>query len=100
MGSLLSDSSQRARWDHGYYRQKPFVRQCLVYGRLHQMAAARLAKENNAHSLHPTALLQEAFVEILEADVLKQAPNRAYLFGAFSRAMRHILTDHARRPKT
>ncbi len=69
----------------------------LVYRRLHRMAVTYMAQEPDDHSLQPTALLDEAFLRILAKDVLQQAPNRAYLFGAFSRAMRHILAQHARR---
>ena len=42
-------------------------------------------------------LVNEAVGRLLDADVLHHAPNRRYLFGAVTRAMRHILVDHARK---
>jgi RNA polymerase sigma factor (TIGR02999 family) len=68
-----------------------------VYAEFHRMAAGLMARERRDHTLQPTALLHEALVQLFDADVLRKAPNRAYLFGAAARAMREVLAAHARR---
>lgn len=70
-----------------------------VYGELRIVAANLVRDEGPSNSLHPTALLHEAFDRLLRGDVLGRAPNRAYLFGAAARAMRQVLVDHARARK-
>jgi RNA polymerase sigma factor (TIGR02999 family) len=69
----------------------------LIYTELHRLAEYALEKERPGHTLQPTDLVQEIFVRLLDGDVLTKAPNRAYLFGAVSRALRQILVDHARK---
>jgi len=67
-----------------------------IYGELHRVAVGLMEGERADHSLQPTALLHEALLRLLDADVLSKAPNRAYLFAAAARAMREVLVDHAR----
>jgi RNA polymerase sigma factor (TIGR02999 family) len=71
----------------------------LIYDELHALAGHLLRQERAGHTLQTTALVNEAFVRLLSADVLGQAPNRSYLFGAAATAMRRVLVDHARRKK-
>jgi RNA polymerase sigma factor (TIGR02999 family) len=68
----------------------------VIYTELHRLAEGSLRRERIGHTLHPTDLLHEVFLRLLEDDVLSKAHNRAYLFGAASRAMRRILVDYAR----
>jgi RNA polymerase sigma factor (TIGR02999 family) len=68
-----------------------------IYRELHQVAERLMNDEPAGHTLQPTALLHEAFARLLADGVLRQAPNRAYLFGAAAQAMREVLVDHARR---
>jgi RNA polymerase sigma factor (TIGR02999 family) len=70
-----------------------------IYQDLHQVAVGLMNEEPAGHTLQPTALLHEAFARLFRADVFRQAPNRAYLFGAAGRAMRQVLVEHARRRK-
>jgi RNA polymerase sigma factor (TIGR02999 family) len=72
----------------------------LVYDELRTIAAGLMGRERHDHTLQPTALVNEAFVRLLEGDALKQAPNRAYFFAAAARSMRQVLVDHARQRKT
>lgn len=67
-----------------------------IYQELHQVAVMLMRDERPDHTLQPTALLHEALARLLDADVLGQAPNREYVFGAAARAMREVLVDHAR----
>jgi RNA polymerase sigma factor (TIGR02999 family) len=64
---------------------------------LRRLAAGLLRRERPDHTLQPTALVNEAVLRLLGKDLLGQAPNRRYVFGAAARAMEQILVDHARK---
>jgi len=67
----------------------------VVYGELRRMAARYLRRERAEHTLQPTALVNEAFVKLIDQrDVRWQ--NRAHFFGVAAQLMRRILVDHAR----
>jgi RNA polymerase sigma factor (TIGR02999 family) len=68
----------------------------LVYNELRRLAASRLAAENRAHTLQPTALVHEVWIR-LGADRQPVWQNRAHFFGAAAEAMRRILIEAARR---
>jgi RNA polymerase sigma factor (TIGR02999 family) len=67
-----------------------------VYSELHKLARAYLRRENSSHTLQPTALINEAFVRLLEPAEPVQWENRAHFFGIAARTMRLVLVDHAR----
>lgn len=68
----------------------------LVYDELRRLAAARMARESAGHTLQPTALVHEAWLQLVgEGD--RSWANRAHFFGAAADAMRRILVDKARR---
>ena len=67
----------------------------LVYGELRRMAAVRLAGEAAGHTLQPTALVHEAWLQLVGAGG-RTWNNRAHFFGAAADAMRRILIDNAR----
>jgi len=67
----------------------------LVYGELRRMAAVRLAGEAAGHTLQPTALVHEAWLQLVGAGG-RTWNNRAHFFGAAAGAMRRILIDNAR----
>jgi RNA polymerase sigma factor (TIGR02999 family) len=67
-----------------------------VYGELHKLARAYLRRGSSGHSLQPTALINEAFVRLLDQSQLVQFESRAHFFGIAARLMRLILVDHAR----
>jgi RNA polymerase sigma-70 factor (ECF subfamily) len=69
----------------------------LIYDELHGQAQRLMQQERAGHTWQPGDLVHEVFLRLLEGDVLAQAPNRQYLFGAAARAMRRLLVDHARR---
>ena len=68
----------------------------LVYEELRRLAAARMAKESAGHTLQPTALVHEAWLQLVGAGG-RTWKNRAHFFGAAADAMRRILIDNARR---
>lgn len=65
----------------------------LVYTELHRLAAARMAREREGHTLQATALVHEAWLRLGDGVFA----NRAHFFGAAASAMRQILVDRARR---
>ena len=67
----------------------------LVYAELRQLAAQFLAHEGVAHTLQPTALVNEAYLRLVGSEN-GGWENRRHFFGAAAKAIRRILTDHAR----
>jgi RNA polymerase sigma factor (TIGR02999 family) len=67
----------------------------IIYAELHKIAAHYLSKERVNHTLQPTALVHETYLQLIEASRVNWQ-NRAHFFGAAARSMRHILVDHAR----
>ena len=72
----------------------------LVYGELRQLAAARLARESDAHSLNATALVHEAYLRLVGTADREKWDGRPHFFAAAAEAMRRILVDTARRRQT
>ena len=68
----------------------------LVYQELRRLAAVRMANESAGQTLQPTALVHEAWVQLVR-DGDRTWQNRAHFFGAAAEAMRRILIDKARR---
>ncbi len=68
----------------------------LVYDELKKIAGAKMARESGDHTLQATALVHEAWLRMVR-DEDRDWENRACFFAAASRAMRHILVEHARR---
>jgi RNA polymerase sigma factor (TIGR02999 family) len=67
----------------------------VIQHELHRLAARQLAGERPGHILQPTALVNEAYLRLVNwKDVRWQ--NRAHFFGTASRIMRRILVDMAR----
>ncbi len=67
----------------------------LVYRELRRCAASYLRRERQNHTLQPTALVNEAFLKLVEQRNVRWQ-NRAHFFGVAAQAMRRILVDHAR----
>ncbi len=68
----------------------------LVYTELHRIAARSLRRENEGHTLQPTALVNEAFLKLFDQSRIDWQ-NRLHFFGVAANLMRRILIDHARR---
>lgn len=67
----------------------------LVHAELRRLAARHLARERAGHTLQPTALVNEAFVRLVQGRPVR-SQNRAQFFGVAARLMRQILVDHVR----
>ena len=68
----------------------------LVYQELRQQAARYLRRERRGHSLQTTALINEAYIRLIDARDVRWE-SRAHFFGIAANLMRRILVDHARR---
>ena len=66
----------------------------LVYGELRRMAAIRMEREREGHSLDPTSLVHEAFLRLVGD---RQFDNQGQFFIAAAEAMRRVLVNNARR---
>src|SRR5580700_8680791 len=66
-----------------------------AYGRLHLMARACMSRERPDHTLQPTALVGELYLRLAAAK-LADWKDREHFYSFCARAMRWILTDHAR----
>jgi RNA polymerase sigma factor (TIGR02999 family) len=71
----------------------------LVYNELRRMAAYKLSKEQNAHTIQATMLVHDAWLR-LSADAGDVFESRAHFFSAAAEAMRRILVDSALRRRT
>ncbi len=67
----------------------------LVYRELHRLAHGYLAGERRGHVLQTTALVNEAFVRLIDWRQVEWQ-NRAHFFGVAATLMRHILVQFAR----
>lgn len=67
-----------------------------VESELHRLAQIYLSRERPGHSLQATALVNEAFLQLIDSKS-RQFQNRAHFFGITANLMRRILVDHARR---
>ncbi len=67
----------------------------LVYQELQRIARAQLGRERAGHTLQPTALVNEAYLKLVQRPP-KGTENRSHFLGVAARAMRQVLVDHAR----
>ena len=67
----------------------------LVYKELRRIAAIHLRREASDHSLHPTALVHEAYLRLIDIKEIDWQ-SRSHFFAVSATLMRRILVDHAR----
>ena len=67
----------------------------LVYRELHRLAAHYMRREKVEHTLQATALVNEAYVRLIDWKNV-QWQNRGHFFGVAAQVMRRILVDYAR----
>ena len=66
----------------------------LVYDELRRLARSYMRAERGSHTLQATAVVHEAFMRLVQANVALQ--DRAHFFALASRLMRRVLVDHAK----
>lgn len=67
----------------------------LVLSELRRLAGNYLRRERQNHTLQPTALVNEAYLKLVDQKNMRWQ-NRAQFFGVAAQLMRRILVDHAR----
>jgi RNA polymerase sigma-70 factor, ECF subfamily len=67
----------------------------LVHSELRRLASSYLRKERQGHTLQPTALVNEAYLKLVDQKSARWQ-NRAQFYGVAAQLMRRILVDHAR----
>ena len=67
----------------------------LVHAELRRIARRRLGAERQGHTLQPTALVNEAYLRLVDLTRMKWQ-NRAQFFAIAARLMRAVLIDAAR----
>jgi RNA polymerase sigma factor (TIGR02999 family) len=67
----------------------------LVYRELHGLAAAYIRRERRDHTLQPTALVNEAYLRLVDQKKVASS-SRAQFFAIAANLMRQVLVNHAR----
>ena len=67
----------------------------IVHEELRRLARRQMARERPGHTLQPTALVNEAYLRLVNLKQM-QWQNRAHFFAMAARLMRRILVDFAR----
>lgn len=81
-------------WSHGDEMALEKVTP-LVYDELRRLAASYLRHQSPNQTLQATALVHEAYLQLLDMQHVEWK-NRAHFIGIAARMMRYILVDHAR----
>jgi len=68
----------------------------LVYQELRKLARSYLRAERPEHTLQPTALVNEAYLRLVDQKNVRWQ-NRRHFYGIAAQLMRRILVDHARK---
>ena len=66
----------------------------LVYDELRRLATRYMKSERRGHTLQATALVNEAYIRLVDMKVSWQ--DRTHFFAVAARLMRRLLVDHAR----
>jgi RNA polymerase sigma factor (TIGR02999 family) len=66
----------------------------LLYDELARIARGAMSAERRDHTLQTRALVHEAYLRLIDADLAVQG--RAHFLALAARTMRRVLTDHAR----
>jgi RNA polymerase sigma-70 factor, ECF subfamily len=66
----------------------------IVYDELRRLAARCLRSERPGHTLRATALVNEAYIRLIDADIGWQ--DRAHFYAVAARVVRRILVEYAR----
>ena len=70
----------------------------LILAELHGLARMYMVAEGTAHTLQPTALVNEAYLRLV-GDQARDWQDRAHFIGVAASVMKRILIDHARRKR-
>jgi RNA polymerase sigma factor (TIGR02999 family) len=76
-------------------REAPERLMPLIYDEMRRLARTHLAREGGDHTLQPTALVNEAYLRLVDQTRVNWQ-NRSHFFGIATSMMRRVLIDHAR----
>jgi RNA polymerase sigma factor (TIGR02999 family) len=68
----------------------------LIYNELRKLAARKMAGERPGQTLHPTDLVHEAYLRLVDGERAQHWNSRGHFFAAAAEAMRRILVENAR----
>ena len=92
MGDTQQISLLLQRWSEG--DEKSFEELTpLVYGELKKLANSAFRREKGGHTLQATALVNEAYLQLINASV--DWKGKAHFYALAARMMRRILVNHA-----
>jgi len=66
-----------------------------VYDEMHRLAVVHMSREQQGHTLQPTALLHEAYLRLIEVKNLDWV-SRGHFYAVAAKVMRRVLISHAR----
>lgn len=66
----------------------------LVYDELHRIAQRQMRREREGHTLQPSALVNEAFLRLIDYDQVNWQ-NRQHFFRLAAKMMREVLVNYA-----
>lgn len=72
----------------------------LVYDELRRIAASKMALEKPGQTLEATALVNEAYLRLVDTDRIQEWNSRGHFFAAAAEAMRRILIERARQKQS
>src|SRR4029450_1054870 len=67
----------------------------LMHPELHRLAHHYMSRERTGHTLQTTALLNEAYLQLVD-DSMRNWQNRTHFMAGAAQLMRRIMVDHAR----
>ena len=70
----------------------------IVYDELHRLAARYMRREQAGHTLQTTALLNEAYIRLVDSRRVRWQ-SRAHFYALAAQLMRRVLVDFARRKR-
>jgi RNA polymerase sigma-70 factor (ECF subfamily) len=96
--SMTENITQKlSDWTNGDSASLAEIEQ-VVMNELKRQARHYMNREASDHTLQATALVNEAFIRLVDVNVSWQ--NRAHFFAVAAKLMRRILVDHARQKKS
>ena len=94
---MSSDTQQATRLLHewsGGKKEAVDELMPLVYDQLRKLAGRYLSSDRPNHTLRATALVNEAYMRLVDADVSYR--DRIHFYAVAARTLRYILVDHAK----
>ena len=94
--AVQSDITTLLQQCNGGNRQAQDALTPIVYSELRKLAVSFMRNERPGSTLQPTALIHEAYLQLVEHE-LPDFQSRAHFFGVAARIMRQLLIGNARR---